>query len=73
LVPCPFRRQRWQGEPLHQRIAAFVAPRAGGELFPVSSDSDFVRRVYLDFAGRIPSMAETRDFLAELAAGVEGA
>ncbi len=30
-----------------------------------ASDSEFLRRVYLDIAGRIPSVAETRDFLED--------
>jgi hypothetical protein len=30
-----------------------------------ASDAEFLRRVYLDLAGRIPSVAETRDFLEE--------
>lgn len=30
---------------------------------PLTTDSEFVRRVYLDLAGRIPRVAEVRDFL----------
>jgi hypothetical protein len=30
---------------------------------PIASDSEFVRRVYLDLIGRIPRVAETREFL----------
>jgi hypothetical protein len=32
---------------------------------PLSSDAEFLRRVYLDLAGRIPSVAEARSFLAD--------
>jgi hypothetical protein len=35
---------------------------------PRSSDAEFLRRVYLDLAGRIPSVAETRSFLADVQA-----
>ena len=30
---------------------------------PAASDEEFVRRLYLDLAGRIPAAAETREFL----------
>jgi len=33
-----------------------------------ASDSEFLRRVYLDLAGRIPSIAETRSFLEDKSA-----
>ena len=50
---------------LHERIDALVAAKSDGEIGPLSDDAEFVRRVYLDFAGRIPSTVETRAFLAE--------
>jgi len=34
---------------------------------PLTEDHEFVRRVYLDLAGRIPSVSETRQFLSDSA------
>ncbi len=53
-------------EPLHVRIDALIAAKVGKN--PVSTpadDAEFARRVYLDLAGRIPTVAEARAFLAE--------
>jgi hypothetical protein len=36
---------------------------AGVEPTPLATDSEFVRRVYLDLIGRIPSVAETLEFV----------
>ena len=45
---------------LRQRLLqAKVAPA------PLADDTEYLRRVYLDLAGRIPSVAETRSFLAD--------
>jgi hypothetical protein len=46
--------RRWEEEKVQPAAAA--------------DDAEFVRRVYLDLAGRIPSVRETRDFLDDRAA-----
>jgi hypothetical protein len=51
-------------EPLHQRIDALVTAAADlNSVQPIADDSEFVRRIYLDLAGRIPSHEEYREFL----------
>lgn len=55
-------------EPLHVRIDQLIAAQAGGELNGAASDAEFVRRVYLDLNGRIPTRDETRRFLDDSAA-----
>lgn len=52
-------------EPLHARIDQLIAAKADGPLAAMASDEEFLSRVYLDFAGRIPSVSETRAFLAD--------
>lgn len=52
--------------PLHSRIDAAIAaghPDYVKLAAPVSDDAEFVRRIYLDLAGTIPSSSETRAFL----------
>ena len=51
--------------PLHARIDKLIAAKAGGPVNPPATDAEFIRRIYLDFAGRIPTIEETREFLAE--------
>ncbi|HEY1189967.1 MAG TPA: DUF1549 domain-containing protein [Gemmata sp.] len=58
-------------EPLHARIDAHIEARAragGVPLSPPAEDSELVRRAYLDFAGRVPTAAEAKAFLADPAA-----
>lgn len=52
-------------EPLHQQIDRLIAENADGPLSERSSDSEFLRRVWLDFSGHIPSSTEARRFLAD--------
>lgn len=55
--------------PLHQRIDAFVQTKANGKpAAAVTDDAEFLRRVYLDLAGRIPSVEEARTFLQDTSA-----
>src|SRR5439155_24795860 len=51
--------------PLHDQIDALIAAQAKWPVAPQSSDGEFLRRVYLDLAGRIPALEETRAFLAD--------
>lgn len=50
-------------EPLHTRIDAFIEAAATGPIAPAASDGEFLRRLHLDFAGRIPTANEARAFL----------
>ncbi len=53
---------------LAARIDEHIARRwteAGAEPAARADDAEFVRRVYLDLAGRIPSVEEARSFLAD--------
>lgn len=44
-------------------IDRHIAARAGGEMAVPASDDEFLRRVWLDLTGSIPSSSQTREFL----------
>jgi len=59
----------WQGlatEPLHVRIDALIQAKAADTVpQPLAEDAEFVRRVYLDLAGRIPTVREAEEFVGQ--------
>ena len=56
-------------EPLHVRIDRLIENGQVGALAAQSTDGEFLRRVYLDLTGRIPSSVEARAFLNDKAPG----
>ena len=54
--------------PLHARIDQVVEGASVGAVAPLANDADFVRRIYLDLTGVVPSTAEARAFLDDAAA-----
>jgi hypothetical protein len=55
-------------ELLHSRVDALIdAKLAGQPVAALADDAEFLRRVFLDFAGRIPSVTEAREFLNDSA------
>lgn len=56
-------------EPLHKQINALVGgqPDLESPASDKTTDASFLRRIYLDLAGSIPTAKQTRDFLADTA------
>jgi hypothetical protein len=66
LAPLPLRADvAGDARELAARIDTLIAARWPADVRPAprSSDGEYLRRVYLDLLGRIPSVAEARDFL----------
>lgn len=60
--------------PLHVQVDRFIEAKWDGPKGAApASDSEFLRRAYLDFAGEIPTPAETRAFLEDAAEGKRAA
>ena len=51
--------------PLHARIDALIAEAGPRPVAAPAADAEFLRRVYLDLTGTIPTAAEARAFLAD--------
>lgn len=55
-------------EPLHSRVDALIdAKLSGQQVAMLADDAEFLRRVFLDFVGRIPNVTEAREFLQDSA------
>jgi hypothetical protein len=53
-------------EPLHTQVDALIAAKAQGKpISPAADDAEFLRRVWLDFDGGIPTSGEVRQFIAD--------
>lgn len=53
--------------PLHERVDTLIESEFAGPLTPPATDADFLRRVYLDLTGMIPTATEAREFFADAA------
>jgi hypothetical protein len=47
-------------EPLHRQIDRAIETKLGGDAAALSTDAKYVRRIYLDLAGLIPTSSEAR-------------
>ncbi len=52
-------------EPLHVRIDRHIEKKLDFAPAPPAGDAEFVRRVYLDLTGRVPSVAQAKEFLTD--------
>jgi hypothetical protein len=50
---------------LSSEIDRLIKERAGPVIAPRASETTLLRRLYLDFAGRVPTLAESRRYLAD--------
>lgn len=69
-TPAPAAAAPAAGEPLTVQIDRLVAaklPDYDKVAAPVSSDLEFLRRIYVDLTGSVPSSKQAREFLADQA------
>ena len=68
IAPAPAEQTESQTEPLRTDIDFLIrsaTPNFDSLATPVSSDEEFVRRIYLDLAGTIPTSDQTKAFLKD--------
>ena len=52
-------------DPLHARIDASITAGHPGSVSALASDAEFIRRIYLDLHGTVPTTTQVRSFLAD--------
>lgn len=58
----------WADVPLHQRIDQEIEaalPGFASKAAPLAGDDEFLRRIFLDLTGMVPSVKQTREFLKD--------
>ena len=56
---------RGQASPLHEEIDRVIDAERVGPPAPLCTDAEFLRRVYLDLTGKIPTAEEAAIFLQD--------
>lgn len=68
IEPAVAKKPKPTTDTLHadiDRLVEAATPEFASLAAPISSDEEFVRRIYLDLAGTIPTTEQTRTFLAD--------